>query len=155
MIAAVYVGALCGANLLIYWIGPWWSVVNSFVLIGLDFVLRDHLHERLGIYRVTVLAVLAGLISYAINPAGGSIAIASSVSFILAALADGATYQTLIGKRWVVKSNASNAVGAAADSLIFPAIAFGALMPNIVIGQFIAKVSGGAVWSIILSRRSA
>lgn len=150
----IYVGALCAANLLIYWIGPWWSVVNSFLLIGLDFVLRDHLHERLGIYRVTGLAALAGLISYAINPAGGSIAIASSVSFLLAALADGATYQSLIGKRWIIKSNASNAAGAAVDSLLFPVIAFGALMPHIVIGQFIAKVSGGAVWSMLLRRRA-
>lgn len=152
---AVYVLALCAANFLVSVFGPWWSIVNSFLLIGLDFVLRDQLHERIGLLRVTGLAVLAGVISYAINPAGGTIAIASSVSFVLAALGDGAVYQALMRKPWPIKSNASNTAAAAIDSTIFPLIAFGALMPHIVLGQFLAKVIGGGVWSWLLSQRRA
>ena len=150
--AFIYVAALCSANLLIYVFGPLWSVVNSFFLIGLDFILRDRLHDRIGFYRVTGLSVLAGTISYVINPAGGMIALASSVSFIIAAIGDGSVYQALIRHKWIIRSNASNVISSAIDSVVFPMIAFGALMPHIVIGQFLAKVAGGAVWSLILTR---
>jgi hypothetical protein len=46
----------------------------------------------------------------------------------------------------------SNVAGAAVDSLIFPTLAFGALMPAIVLAQFAAKVAGGAVWAYLMSR---
>lgn len=153
MIALVYVSALCVANLLVFFLGPLWSVVNSFLLIGLDFVLRDRLHERYGLWWVSALSIAAGLISYALNPAAGSIALASCASFVLAATGDGVVYQALMRKPWPVKSNASNAVAASIDSLVFPLIAFGALMPQIVVGQFVAKVFGGLVWSLIINRR--
>ena len=153
----VYIGAICMANYLVFLFGPWWSLVNSFALIGLDFVLRDRLHERLGLWWVSALALAAGAISYLLNPAGGMIALASCVSFMLAALGDGVVYQAMLRKPWPVKSNASNAVAAGIDSLIFPLIAFGGLMPHIVIGQFVAKLGGGFVWSLMLggSRRVA
>jgi hypothetical protein len=40
---------------------------------------------------------------------------------------------------------------AAVDSIVFPTIAFGGFLPLITLGQFAAKVAGGAVWSIILT----
>lgn len=150
MIAFIYVVALCLANVLVFWLGPWWSIVNSFLLIGLDFVIRDSLHEKLGLFRVSGLAVAAGVISYAINPAGGAIAIASCTSFVIASLGDGFVYQSLIKRPWSAKSNASNTAAAAIDSLLFPWIAFGTLMPQIVLAQFFAKVLGGFLWSMII-----
>jgi hypothetical protein len=55
----------------------------------------------------------------------------------------------------MVKVNGSNVVSAAIDSLVFPTLAFGALLPWIVAGQFAAKVAGGAVWAAVFrSRRS-
>ena len=44
--------------------------------------------------------------------------------------------------------------GAAVDSLLFPTIAFGALMPQIVLAQFVAKVAGGAFWAWVLAKLS-
>lgn len=148
--ATVYVVAICAANYLVYWIGPWWSVANSFLLIGLDFVIRDYLHEKIGGWRVALLALAAGALSYALNPAGGMIALASCMSFVMAALADGFTYQKLINRRWVVKSNASNCVASCVDSIVFPLVAFGAFMPGIIFGQVLAKIIGGAFWSLSL-----
>ncbi|EJH7012850.1 VUT family protein [Salmonella enterica] len=153
MAAFIYVLAICAANYLLFLFGPWWSIVNSFFLIGLDFILRDVLHERIGFLKVTGLAILCGGISYTINPAGGMIAIASSVSFVLASLGDGSVYQLLIRKSWPVKSNASNITASAIDSLTFPLIAFGSLVPGIFAGQFIAKVGGGFIWSLLLRRK--
>ena len=150
--AVLYVAALCTANLLVYIFGPVWSIVNSFLLIGLDFILRDILHDRIGFVRVTILAVFAGLLSFILNPAGGMIAVASSVSFIIAAIGDGSVYQLFMRRTWIIRSNASNVAAAAIDSIIFPIIAFGSLMPHIVIGQFVAKVVGGAMWSGVITK---
>jgi uncharacterized PurR-regulated membrane protein YhhQ (DUF165 family) len=43
--------------------------------------------------------------------------------------------------------------GAAVDSLVFPTIAFGGLMIEIVAMQFISKVVGGFVWTKLIKPR--
>lgn len=149
---AVYVSAICLANFLVFFFGPVWSLVNSFLLIGLDFILRDKLHEIVGIKVISLLVLVAGVLSYVINPAGGMIALASFVAFTLASLTDGAVYQLYIRKPWLVKSNASNSAASVVDSVVFPVIAFGAFMPVIILGQFAAKVVGGVFWSWVLRK---
>ncbi|WP_370607057.1 VUT family protein [Citrobacter werkmanii] len=152
MIAAIYIAVICAANLLVAHFGPWITPINAFVLVGLDMVLRDILHERCGLIRSVILSAVAGVISFAINPAAGIIAIASVVAFVAASVANAWVYQLLISKPWLKKSNAGNIAAAAVDSGLFPVIAFGAFMPGIVIGQFMAKVGGGFVWSMLLRK---
>ena len=69
-----------------------------------------------------------------------------------AALVDWAAFARLRGS-WLRRANGSNVAGAAVDSLLFPTIAFGALMPHIVALQFVAKVAGGALWAWLLRGR--
>lgn len=153
---AIYIGALICANLLVAMIGPWFSIVNSFVLIGLDLTLRDKLHDLWqGKYlplKMGALIVVAGLISYLLNPAAGQIAIASVVAFTLSMVVDSFVYQALKDKEWKIKSNASNTAGAMVDSVVFPTIAFGGLMPEIVAMQFVAKLAGGFAWTLLLKK---
>lgn len=73
---------------------------------------------------------------------------------------DALTYALLGERARLLRMNGSNVVSAAADSLIFPTLAFGAFLWPIVLGQFAAKVAGGFIWSVILNavslrRRSA
>jgi uncharacterized PurR-regulated membrane protein YhhQ (DUF165 family) len=79
------------------------------------------------------------------------IAIASASAFTLAALVDFAVFSKVSGS-WLKRSNTSNVAAAAVDSIVFPTIAFGALMPHIVLMQFVAKVAGGALWAWAISR---
>lgn len=154
----IYIASLTIANLLVAWLGPWISPINAFLLIGLDLTLRDRLHEKwqgknLSL-RMGGMILAAGLLSFAINSDAGIIAIASVVAFTMSQMLDALVYQKMIRfERWK-KVNASNAVGAGADSIIFPTIAFGGLMPEIVALQFTAKVAGGFVWSLILDSLS-
>lgn len=150
MMSVIYVMAICAANFSVYVFGPSVTPVNAFLFIGLDFVIRDKLHERIGILRMFCLIAIAGVISFAVNPATDMIAVASVAAFALAATADATVYQVLIKKPWLVKSNGSNIASSAVDSVIFPLIAFGAFLPWVVAGQFIAKVFGGAIWSWLL-----
>jgi hypothetical protein len=150
-----YISALVAANLLVAWLGPWFSPINAFFLIGLDLVIRDKLHERWQDkvwLRMFGLIASAGLISFILNPASGKIAIASVAAFVIAGVVDALVYHYLRHKPWMIKSNASNASGALVDSIVFPTIAFGSLMPVIVLLQFAAKTIGGLMWSWIFRK---
>lgn len=147
----IYAAAMTLANLSVAAFGPAISPVNAFVLIGLDLALRDWLHVRLKAWQMLALIVAAGVLTYALNPAAGKIAVASSTAFTAAALVDWLTFARLRGS-WLFRANGSNVAGAAVDSLIFPTLAFGALMPHIVLLQFVAKVLGGSLWAALLAR---
>lgn len=145
----IFIFALVAANLLVATIGSWFSVVNSFVLIGLDLTLRDKLHDKWNgnPLKIGGLIAVAGAVSYFLNPASGQIAIASVSAFTLSMLADSFVYQKLKNKTWEQRTTGSNLAGATVDSLAFPTIAFGALMPEIVAMQFASKFIGGIVWT--------
>lgn len=146
-----YAIAMTLANLSVAAFGPSVTALNAFLLIGLDLALRDWLHVRLKVWQMGALIAFTGLLTYALNPAAGQIAVASAVAFTAAALVDWSAFARLRGS-WLFRANGSNVAGAAVDSLLFPTIAFGALMPHIVVAQFVAKVAGGAVWSLALRR---
>lgn len=149
--AFLYVTAMLLANLLVSKFGPAISPVLAFFLIGFDLSMRDWLHVKLQAWQMVGLICVAGALTYALNPAAGMIAVASAAAFTAAALVDWGTFARLRGT-WMWRANGSNVAGAAVDSLVFPTLAFGALMPHIVLMQFAAKVAGGAVWSLLLQR---
>lgn len=149
---ATYIAAMVAANLSIAHFGPWISPVNAFVFIGLDLTLRDKLHDKWGgsIPKMAALILVASAVSYAVNPAAGRIALASFLAFAISAAVDWIAYTKLRNRPYMERVNGSNIVGAVADSVLFPTLAFGVFMPWIVLGQLTAKVAGGFVWSLIL-----
>ena len=154
LIAAIFIYAIAMtlANLSIATFGVWVSPINAFIFIGLDLALRDWLHIKLKMWQMGALIASTGLLTYAFNPAAGMIAMASALSFMLAALADWAVFTKNTGS-WFKRANVSNVAGAAVDSIAFPTIAFGVLMPEIIAMQFIAKVFGGALWTASMAGR--
>jgi len=156
--AFIFVASLVAANLLIAAFGVWFSPIGAFLLIGLDLSLRDKLHDlwegdKLPI-KMGGLIATASIVSYAINPATGMIAFASLAAFSLSMVADAFVYQYLKAKIWLIRVNGSNVAGSAVDSVVFPTIAFGTLMPEIVALQFVAKIGGGFIWSKILEKKN-
>lgn len=152
-----YVAAIVTANLSVATFGPWVSPINAFLFIGFDLFVRDRLHdqwsgERLWI-KMCALIAASGAILFVFNPASGSIALASVIAFVVAGLADALAYHAMKDKSYMLRSNGSNVAGSAVDSLLFPAIAFGAFMPEIVALQFAAKVAGAFVWSVVMSNQ--
>jgi queuosine precursor transporter len=148
---AVYAATIIAANLLVAQFGPAITPLLAFFCIGLDLALRDWLQIRLARWHMAALIVCTGIVTYLLNPAADKIALASAASFMVAALADWWAFNTLAGS-WLRRSVGSNVVGAAVDSLMFPTLAFGALLPGIVAAQFIAKTAGGALWTWLLNR---
>ena len=146
-----YAAAMTLANLLVATFGPSISPVNAFFLIGLDLTLRDWLHVRLKTWQMGCLIVGTGSLTYFLNPAAGMIAVASAASFLVAAIVDWLVFANTKGS-WLKRVNLSNTAGAAVDSVLFPTIAFGVLMPEIVALQFIAKVFGGSIWSLFFKK---
>jgi len=147
----IYAFAMTVANLLVVAFGPVVTPINSFLLIGLDLTLRDWLHMRLKFWQMASLIACSGGLTYLLNPAAGQIAIASAVAFTAAASVDFAVFSRMTGS-WIRRSNFSNIFAAGVDSIIFPTIAFGSLIPIIVLSQFIAKIVGGAIWAFVFVR---
>lgn len=151
----MYITAIVLANLLATWFGPEITILNAFLFIGLDLTARDSLHEQWhnrGLWWKMLLLIGTGsAISYLLNQNSAQIALASFVAFATAGIADLIVYQILFKHKRIIKINGSNVVSGAVDSIVFPTLAFGQLMPLIILGQFTAKVAGGFVWSIILT----
>lgn len=152
----LYLLAAVLANLSVAIFGPSSTIVNAFLFIGLDLTSRDKLHDAWGgkwLWPKMFALIAAGsFISWLLNKDAAQIAIASLVAFGCAGVVDALTYQVLHKQPWMIKTNGSNLFSAAADSLIFPTVAFGSFMPLIVLGQFAAKVAGGFVWAVIISQ---
>lgn len=155
---ALYLSAIVIANLLVAALGPAITPVTAFALIGLDLTTRDKLHEAWQGRRLwpnmALLIASGSLLSYLLNANAGPIAMASFVAFAAAGAVDALVYHLLGGKAYLVRVNGSNVVSAAVDSVLFQTIAFGALLPWVVLGQFVAKVLGGALWAWVLNGRT-
>lgn len=152
LLALIYVTAMVAANYTVMLFGPWFSIINSFVFIGLDLSLRDMWHERRGLRGSIALVFVSGVISYTVNPAMGMIAVASFAAFTLSGLADAIVYQRLNSMSYIFRANGSNVTGALVDSIVFPVVAFGGFPIEIIVGQIVAKVAGGALWGALINR---
>lgn len=153
---SIYLVAIILANLVVLWFGPASTIINAFLLIGLDLSMRDRLHDMwVGKHLVLKMGALIATgsgITYLLNSDAGMIAIASVMAFGFAALVDTTIYSAMRKRSFLIRSNASNLGGALVDSILFPTIAFGSFFPWIILGQFFAKVAGGFLWSILLNK---
>lgn len=152
----IYLLAVVLANMIILWFGPQAAIITAFLFIGLDLTLRDKLHDQWQGKHLwlKMLALICGgsAISIALNWDVLPIALASAAAFLCAGIADSLVYAELRKKRFLIRANGSNVAGSAVDSIVFPTLAFGAFMPEIVLGQFVAKFVGGFLWSLVLQR---
>lgn len=159
-LVGLYLAAIVAANLSVAAFGPAVAVVNAFVFIGLDLTTRDRLHEAWAgrglAWKMAALIGAGSLLSWLLNRDAGRVALASFCAFGVSAILDTIVYAALGKRAYLVRVNGSNVVSAAADSFIFPALAFGfPLLWPIVLGQFVAKVVGGALWAWVLGMRKA
>lgn len=149
----LYLVAIVLANLTVAAFGPNMVIVNAFLFIGLDLTARDRLHDAWRgnhlLPKMAALIATGSLLSWLLNREAGQIAVASFAAFAAASIVDAVIYH-LLGRypRWL-RINGSNIPSALVDSLVFPTLAFGAFLWPIVLGQFLAKVLGGFLWSLV------
>ena len=152
----LYLAAAVLANLSAMYFGPVSTPINAFLLISLDLTARDRLHEawqgRNLWVKMAALIITGSALTYLINAGALRIAVASSVAFIAAGVADTIVYQVLRKHPRLLKINSSNAVSATVDSFLFPTIAFGGFIWRATLGQLIAKVFGGYLWALLLTK---
>jgi uncharacterized PurR-regulated membrane protein YhhQ (DUF165 family) len=154
---ALYLAAIIAANLIVTWLGPGASPYTAFALIGATLTIKDSLQDKWTrnglVWRMSLLIAAGSFLSWLINRKSGRIALASFVAFAISTTVDVVIYALLSRhSRWR-RVGWSNAFGAIADSVVFPALAFGwPPDPIIVYQQIVAKGFGGQIWSLILTR---
>lgn len=157
LIVIVYLLCAIAANNIVAIFGQQALVYTAAILIPFDLTARDYLHTKWqndGLMlkvKMTALIIGGSLLSYVTNPDIKLVAIASATSFLLAGAIDYLVYQILIKKPLYVKMNMSNIASSIVDSLIFPFIAFGAIVWSLSIAQAAIKILGGFVWAALLS----
>lgn len=166
----LYLVAIVLANLSIVWAQELFgytdavrlaiTVLNALVFIAFDLSARDKLHDAWHnkglVWKMGLLIATGSVLSWFLNRQAGIIALASFSAFALAGMADAIVYGILKrrGIKRMNRMNGSNLAGAAIDSLVFPTIAFGGLNWLLTIGQFAAKVLGGAFWAWVFTREN-
>jgi queuosine precursor transporter len=156
--ALVYLSAIVVANLAIAKFGQSAAIVVPLLFVSLDLTSRDKLHDLWdgkNLWRNMLLLIGTGsVLSWILNAKAGSIALASFVAFASSGIIDAIIYQILPKDKKLLRINGSNILSALVDSTVFLGIAFGwpPALP-LVVAQFMAKVLGGLVWSLILYGR--
>lgn len=153
-IVGLYLAAIVAANITVAIFGPAVSVLNAFLFIGFNITARDKLHDTWQGHNLKRNMFLLILVGSAISLlfGAGRIAVASFVAFAISESIDAISYHALRGRHKLLQVNGSNVTSAAVDSILFPLIAFGwPPLIGVMIGQFLAKVFGGAIWSIIFA----
>jgi len=156
VLVTAYLAAIVAANWIVSVWGPAASILTAFVLIGLIVTTRDRLHDAWGghLKRNMGLLILGGSgISLLLGGGVTRIALASGAAFLVSESVDAALYHFLRKRGWYERVNGSNAASSLVDSVLFPWLAFGGLMPLITLGQWGAKTFGGAIWSWMLRPR--
>ena len=151
IIIAVYILSVVLANLSASHFGIWVTPINAFLLIGLEITVRDLLHERLNHLQIISVVLVAGVASYMLNADTQNIALASFLAVVVSCFVDYFVFKYTKGS-WLKKSNTSNVFSSATDSLIFPTVAFGSFNLGVVLLQFVLKLSGGFIWSLLINK---
>lgn len=116
---------------------------SGVLMIGLAFILRDIVQERLGLkWAFGAIAVGAVLSFLTANP---FLALASTVAFVVSEVADLFVYTPLRERSRPIAYLASGVVGSIVDSTLFVAIAFGSV--ELAIGTALAKIYASAAFA--------
>ena len=156
---SIFILAVVVANLLVNRFGHIALPFTAFVLIPFDLVTRDVLHEQWagksrGAVYLYFLALIgaAGLATLLVH-SGAAWVVAGSIAGFSGATAANTvcydlilTYRPDVSRFW--RMTVSNVVAAAADSVLFPLVAFGWVNTAIAVSQAGAKSFGGVLWAI-------
>lgn len=150
LLIAAYLAAIVVANLIVAAYGQKALVWTAVVLIPFDLFSRDLLHEawhgRQLRLKMAALVAAGSLLSFALSFAAWRVALASCLSFALAATTDTLVYSLMAARSRRARMIVSNSASAVVDSIAFPLVAFGALSLALSAAQALMKVGGGFAW---------
>jgi uncharacterized PurR-regulated membrane protein YhhQ (DUF165 family) len=117
-------------------VAPGLMAPSGVLMIGLALVLRDVVHEKLGVWWAVGAIAFGAVLSGMVAPA--ALVVASIVAFTFSELADLSVYAPLRRNKLWLAVLASGAVGSVIDSGLFLWLAFGSL--DFITGQVVGKM---------------
>jgi uncharacterized PurR-regulated membrane protein YhhQ (DUF165 family) len=119
---------------------------SGVLLIGVALLLRDAVHQQLGVLAAIIAIFLGSVLSAFFAPP--ALVMASAVAFLLGEMADLLVYAPLRRRNLSLAVLASGAVGAVVDSAVFLWLAFGSLA--FIEGQVVGKMWMAIAVAVIL-----
>jgi len=119
---------------------------SGVLVVGAALVLRDVVHERLGLLWAIGAILIGGALSAVLAPP--ALVLASTLAFLLAEAADLAVYAPLRKRHLTWAVLLSGIVGAAIDSAVFLWLAFGSL--SLIEGQIVGKMWASAAGALAI-----
>jgi len=147
--------AVVVANLAVARWGQVALVFTAWVLIPLDMLARDFLHDRWRgkrlVLRMVGLVAVGGVFAAALNMAAWRVAVASVCAFVLAMTVNALVFEVAArrGVRRFGRMTVSNLFASVMDSVVFPVVAFGTFDAWLSVAQAGSKFCGGLVWSAV------
>lgn len=123
---------------------------SGVLMVALALVLRDLVHERMGIVGALLAVAIGAVLSFVLGDP--HVALASAAAFLFAETCDLMVYAPLRERSKPAAVFASGVVGAFVDSAIFIYLAFGSL--DFVIGNTIGKLYASFAVALFLILRS-
>lgn len=122
---------------------------SGVLMVGAALVLRDVVHERLGLWWAVAAIAIGGVLSAFLAPP--ALVIASTAAFLLAEGTDLIVYAPLRKRRLVWAVLLSGLAGSIIDSAVFLWLAFGSIA--LIEGQIVGKlwmtlIASAALWLI-------
>lgn len=156
LVVISYLAAAAGANLAVGFFGRSALPFTAFFLIPFDMIARDVLFDAWagrGVFiRMAALVVGGSAIAYLTSESSLRVSLASAGSFLMSGGLAVCIYAWLRqrGFAWWSRANIADVFGAVADSIIFPALAFGIFETGLSTQQAAIKIAGGAFWVLAL-----
>lgn len=119
---------------------------SGVLMVGAALVLRDIVHERLGLWWAIAAVIVGGMLSALF--ASPALAVASTAAFLLAEGADLAVYAPLRRRHLAWAVLLSGAAGAVIDSAVFLWLAFNSL--DLIEGQVLGKLWMSAIGAAVI-----
>lgn len=120
-------------------VAPGLMAPSGVLMIGAALLLRDIIHEQIGLKGVALAIAAGAVLSAFVAPP--ALVVASVAAFTLSEIADTAVYTPLRKRHLTAAVVGSSVVGAVVDSSVFLLIAFGSL-------DFIAGQVVGKMWAV-------
>lgn len=140
-----YVATFCVVNLVVNNFGPWVVPFTTMCCVAANMLGRDRLLLKSGPQFSISACIVAGTLTVFLNTEALQVALGSLAAVTTSGCVSAVAWRVFPGRRWLC-----NVISGAADSLVFPTVAFLTFLPGVCAAMFAGKVVAVTIMSYLM-----